>query len=85
MTYNRFKRRYEELESEVLNALRREIQKSKIESKEVNTQCIKVDIYGYVELIYIHDKLTFVDSSGLHYSLWAECSIEDLIDILNKI
>ena len=31
----------------------------------------------------INDRLTFLDNDGMHYSIFADASLEDLSDILN--
>ena len=78
-----FKKQYRDLEMRVLANLRYKISVSKEYSKYVTTKCLKVNVSGYTELAIINDQLTFLDSQGLQYS-WANCSLEDLIDILNK-
>lgn len=80
-----FKTRYEVLEADVKFALRKAIEKSKVESKHVSEKCIKVNVYDYKELAIINDELTFLDNDGYHYSLYVDCSLEDLIDILTKL
>jgi hypothetical protein len=77
-----FKTRYEKLEQDVQNALIKKISKSKHNSKHIsNCKAIRVNIFDYEELVFINDKLTFLDNDGYHYSLYAECSLEDLIDL----
>ena len=77
---------YLRYEKEVHSALRKEINASKINSKHIsNCKIIKVNVFDYTELAIIHDQLTFMDNDGLQYSLHAECSLEDLIDILTQI
>lgn len=86
MKYQNIREKYRGLEKEVLAALRAEIKASKITSKHVSyCTAIKVNVFDYTELAIINDDLTFMDSQGLHYSLWVECSIEDLVDILTAI
>jgi len=85
MKYKAFSKRFDDLEAEVQYALRQEIENSQIESETVSTPCIKVNVFDYTELVILHNDLTFIDSSGLQYSLYAECSLEDLVDILLKI
>ena len=85
MKYHDFTIRHDELESDVLNTLRTLIEESQIESETVSTPCIKVNVFDYTELVILHDDLTFIDSDGLQYGLYTECSLEDLIDILAKI
>jgi hypothetical protein len=85
MKYKAFSKRYDDLEAEVHEALRNEIENSEIESQTVSTKCIKVNVFDYVELAIIHGELAFIDNSGLQYNLYTECSLEDLIDILMKL
>ena len=85
MKYHDFTIRHDELEADVLNTLRTLVEESQIESETVSTPCIKVNVFDYTELVILHDDLTFIDSSGLQYGLYTECSLEDLIDILRKI
>ena len=84
-SYKILKEKHDDLEQEVIWSLKSEIENSDIESKHVNTKCIKVNVFDYTELAVIHGDLTFMDSSGLQYGLYTECSLEDLIDILTKI
>ena len=80
-----FKKEYRDLEMRVLANLRYKISVSKEYSKSVsNSKCLKVNVFGYTELAIINDQLTFLDSQGLQYSIWADCTLEDLIDILDK-
>ena len=76
--------KYNKLEYQVMCELRKRIEKSKINSEFVSEKCIKVNVFDYVELAIINDRLTFLDSDGYHYNIYTECSLEDLIDILNK-
>lgn len=85
MAKKNYKTRYEQLSADVQFALRKAIEKSKIESKHVNEKCIKVNVFDYKELVVINDELTFLDSDGLHYSVYADCTLDDLIDILNEL
>ena len=73
---------YDELETKTLLELREKIMKSEICSKYVNEKAIKVNVFDYEELIIINDKLVFIDANGSHYSLYADCCLEDLIDLL---
>jgi hypothetical protein len=85
MKYSELSKRYDDLESEVHQALRQEIENSEEISDHVNTPCLNVNVFDYEELVILHDRLTFMDSDGLQYGLYTECSLEDLIDILTKI
>ena len=66
------------------NMLKDVISKSNVMSKHlVGVPCIEVDIFDYKELVYFEGKLTFIDVNGYHYSLLADCEVNDLIDILS--
>lgn len=78
--------KFTKLEGEVLDLLMSLISNSNIVSKHiVGTPCIKVNVFDYTELILLDDKLTFLDNDGYQYSLYSECSLEDLIDIIESI
>jgi hypothetical protein len=79
-----FKKKYRDLEMRVLCALKKAVNKSNSYSKTHGTEALKVNIYGLTELVIIHDNLTFLDSMGYEHSIFADCSLEDLIDILNE-
>jgi hypothetical protein len=85
MKYKAMSKRYDDLEQEVLEALREEIEKSKEVSDHMDAKVLKVNVFDYEELAIINDELTFMDGNGYHYSIYSECSLEDLIDILVKI
>jgi|TARA_Y100000310_G_scaffold307018_1_gene348692 hypothetical protein len=56
-----------------------------IRSKFVDGFAIPVVVFDYVELVFINDKLIFIDAHGSYNSLMDECGIEDLLDILNNL
>ena len=85
MKYKELKEKHDRLEEEVMMSLLHEVLNSKTESKHMDTPVLKVNIFDYKELAFINDRLTFMDSDGLHYDVYTECSLEDLIDILAKI
>jgi len=85
MKYTELSKRYDDLEQEVLKALRTEIENSKETSDHMDTPVLNVNVFDYEELAIIHDELTFMDSDGHQYGLYTECDLEDLIDILRKI
>lgn len=84
MKYKLLSSRYDDLEQEVHKALREEIEKSEEISEYTHVKVINVNVFDYVELAIIHDRLTFMDDDGHQYGLYTECSLEDLIDILRK-
>ena len=79
-----FKKQYRDLEQRIMCELRDKVENSKYTSKHFNEKSIKVNVFDYAELTIVDDRLTFLDSIGQHYSLFADCSLEDLIDILKK-
>jgi len=85
MKYKLLSKRYDDLEQEVLEALRQEVLDSKTESKYMSTNVLKVNVFDYTELAIINGELTFMSEGGHHYGIYSECSLEDLIDILTKI
>lgn len=76
---------FKSLEKRVLSALREAIKNSKIESKHLDSNVVKVNVFDYKELAIVNHKLTFLDSDGYHYSLYSECTLEDLIDLLTLL
>lgn len=78
-----FKKQYRDLEQRIIRELRDKVENSKQTSKHINEKSINVNVFDYTELTIVNDRLTFLDSKGQHYSLFADCSLEDLIDILN--
>ena len=76
---------YNDLETRVIRALRITIGESKVKSKFVDAKAIKVNVFDYVELVILDEKLIFIDDRGLQYSLNSDCDLSDLIDILTKL
>jgi hypothetical protein len=74
----------ETIELKIHDTLRRLILTSKVKSKTHDMNVIKVDVFGYTELGIINDRLTFLDNNGLHYSVYGDCTLDDLVDIINK-
>lgn len=86
MKYQHLTDNNEALEMEVYNALENEIHNSKENSKHIShLKCLKINVFDYEELVIWDDRLTFLDGNGYHYSLLVDCTLTDLIDILNKI
>lgn len=77
------KKEYLDLEQKVIRELRHKVENSKHRSKHLQEKAIKVNVFYYSELTIVNDRLTFLDRDGYHYSLFALCNLEDLIDILN--
>ena len=85
MKYSKIKKRYEKIELDIFSNLIHEIEQSKTESKHVEGKCLRVSLFDYCELVYIDQRLVFLDSNGHHYGVYNEASLEDLIDILTKL
>ena len=85
MKYSELKERHNALEKDVFNALMNEIEESERESEHVQEKALPVNIFGYAELVVLSGELTFIDDGGYQYSVYADCSLEDLIDILSLI
>ena len=79
-----FKIQYRNLEMQVMSSLRNVINSSNYKSQHHNSKTIRINVFDYIELTLINDTLTFLDSHGLHYSIFSDCSLEDLIDILDN-
>lgn len=78
------KKNYRDLEMSVLFDLRDKIEHSPYTSKHIQGKAIEVNVFDYKEMAIVNDRLIFIDNDGLHYSLFADASLEDLIDILEK-
>ena len=76
------KKNYRDLEMSVFFDLRDRIENSPYTSKHIQGKAIEVDMFGYTELAIVNDRLTFLDNDGMHYAIFADASLEDLIDIL---
>jgi hypothetical protein len=70
--------------SEVEDQLKSLIAGSHVTSSICNELCLTVDIYGYTELVYVNNELTFLCKDGENYSLFSECTLHDLIDIIKE-
>lgn len=81
---NNLKKEYRDLEMKVLSTLREKINNSKTTSKFYNTNAIKINDYKYSELVIVDDRIMFLDSNGLHYTIFT-VSLEELIDIIEEI
>ena len=69
----------------IILQLKRRIKNSSYISKHTNQKAIKVNVFDYEELSIVDGKLVFLDAKGDYSSLFADCEVEDLIDILNKL
>lgn len=82
--YKDFEKRLKQLEQDVEEALREMVTKSRHISRHISGKAVKVYVFDYKELVIVNNELTFLDSNGQHYSLYTDCTLEDLIDILNN-
>lgn len=83
--YTNLSEEFDALEIRVQRALRMLINSSKQQSKHVDSKSLNVNVFDYHELVIVNDELTFLDENGYQYSLYAECSLEDLIDIIKNL
>jgi len=72
------KKQYRDLETQVFRTLREQVEITP-------TKTIKVNLYDYVKIALINDRLIFIDDKGYEYDLYSEASLEDLIDILSEL
>lgn len=77
-------KQYRDLEMRVMHLLREAVNNSPVKSEYRDTKAIKVNVFSYAELIISNDRLTFLEEGGYEFSIYSECDLEDLIDILNK-
>lgn len=82
---NSLSERYNALECEVMDRLKELVSQSNTKSNHIDGNVLFVNVYDYEELAIINGDLTFLDDDGLRYSIYAECDLEDLIDIINKV
>ena len=81
-----FSAEYDYLVKRITDRLSYLISNSNVVSKHiVGVPCIEVNVFDYTELVIWDNNLTFLSSDGLQYSLFADCEIEDLIDIINEV
>jgi len=73
---------HDELESKIEEALVDKIQQSNLMSPHYSSKAIKVNIFNYKWLSIINSQLTFLDSQGYQYSLYADATMLDLIELL---
>ena len=80
-----FKKRYRDLEMQVLRKLREKVGQSDYTSQHIQKPAIKVKDFGYTELTIVNDRLVFLDRYGYHFNVLATTSLEDLIEILDNL
>jgi len=83
MSNKKFKNRYEKLELDVFIALIAKIEQSDQMSKHMDCKAVTVNLFDYTELVYHDERLKFLDNNGYHYSVYSDCELTDLIDILS--
>jgi len=83
--YKKIRDEFDRLETKIKLALEIEINQSKHISKHLNQKCLKVNVFDYTELVYLNGELTFLDKDGLHYNIDCDCTLTDLLDILNTL
>lgn len=77
---------YKDLKTNVMSTLRDRINNSDTHSEHVDSKCIKVNVFDYTEMVILNGDILFLDDRGYHYHLYnGDCSLEDFIDILNKL
>ena len=74
-------KRYDILESDTKEKLKNLIKTRGKESRHGHIKSIPVNVFDYTELSVVNDELVFLDAKGYHYSLYADASLEDLIEI----
>lgn len=70
------------LESYLMESLRRKILLEGKPSAFLNEKAITVNLNNYVELTYIDNRLKFIDADGQYHSLFYDNNLEELIDLL---
>ncbi len=79
------KEEFEKLNNQIIDTLINLVKTSGVPSKHISyLSAIPVDIFDYKELVYLNDKLVFLDDNGLHFDLYSDCDQSDLIDIIEK-
>lgn len=81
------KLQYRNLETKCYSQLRALIEKSKKLCAYTGRSCLEVEEEtdgGYISIILVQDRLTFVDSCGLHFNVYEYDSLETLINIIDN-
>lgn len=73
-----------QLESEVIETLKELINESEYQEPHASNKAIKVNVFNYQDLIILNGDLIFLDAEGYHYSLFSECTLTDLIEIIKQ-
>jgi hypothetical protein len=84
--YEEIREKHDALECEVLDILIDAINKSTTKSKHMDCNAIQItNLSNYTELVIVHNQLTFLNEDGNHYCIYAETSLDELIDIIQKL
>jgi len=76
---------YRNLEFKIQHTLKKMIENSGNESHFIaGENALKVNVFDYEELVFLDERLTFIDNNGSHFWLYAECTTDDLLDIIDK-
>lgn len=76
---------YRDLENKIEDTLKKMIANSNVQSDFIaGSNALKVNVFDYVELVYLDYRLKFIDNNGYHFSLYDECTTQDLLDIINE-
>lgn len=79
------KEEFEKLNNQIIVTLINLVKTSGVPSKHISyLSAIPVNIFDYKELVYLNDKLVFLDDNGLHFDLYSDCNQSDLIDIIEQ-
>jgi len=84
MTHKYYLESYQQLEASVLVELGKLVIASNHISKHTNEKALKVNIFGYTELKLTDGALIFMDKDGYEFSLFADATLIDLIELLNE-
>ena len=76
------KEQYLILEDKVFSKLKDMIDVSPYISVFVKEKALQITECGFKELTFINDKLVFIDDDGLHYDVFYNCRLKDLINII---
>ncbi|MFW6273010.1 MAG: hypothetical protein ACOC2U_04460 [bacterium] len=76
---------FRDLEVKIQDTLKKMIENSgKVSRFIAGQKALKVNVFDYIELVFLNERLTFIDSNGNHFSVYAECTTEDLLDIIKE-
>lgn len=80
---------YTALEQKVIAKLTKAVNSSKYESKHISHQkairVLEMNLVDYTELTIVNDRLTFLNHNGYHFSIYNNCTLQELIEIADKL